>query len=223
MTPKAIVREAKNKGIDIIGISDHNSAENVVVAKKVGQRENLTVIGGMEVTSSEEVHLLAFFDEDEDLLKFQELVYENLMPGVNNPEFLGEQVVVNEIDQVLGFNQRLLITSTKLSISKLIESIHIFEGMAIAAHIDREGFGIIGQLGFIPPDLKLDGLEVSSRVSYEERRKRFPKRHGLSFITSSDAHYLPDIGKGLTQFLIKEPTVKEMKMALSGKGKRKIR
>ncbi|MBU0699927.1 PHP domain-containing protein [bacterium] len=218
MTPRAIVRQAKLKGLDIIGISDHNSAENVVVTKKIGEKEGLVVIGGMEVTSREEVHILAFFADDEQLLKFQDIVYDNLTTGTNCTEVFGEQVVVNEIDEIIGFNQRLLIDATGLSINELVDKIHSFEGIAVASHIDREGFGIIGQLGFIPPDSGLDGFEISSKITLEEAKDRFHGRN--SFITGSDAHNLLDIGKSFTQFLLELPTLKEIELALKGQGGR---
>src|SRR3990172_4506779 len=82
MSPLGIVREALRKGLDLIGICDHNSAENVFALKKAGLRNGLMVLGGMEVTSSEEAHLLVFFDDDDELLKFQDFIYRHL-PGKN--------------------------------------------------------------------------------------------------------------------------------------------
>lgn len=222
MTPSAIVREAKSHGLDIIGICDHNSAENIMATQKAGQKEGIAVISGMEVTSSEEVHVLALFDNESQALKLQTSVYEHLMPGVNDEAVFGEQVVVNEEDAVLGFNPRLLIGATSLTVQKVVANIHSLGGLAIASHIDREAFGIIGQLGFVPVDLGLDGLEVSPRISCQEAKAKFPDANNFSLVTFSDAHYLQDIGKSFTRFLIKEPTVKEFKMALTGEEGRKI-
>lgn len=222
MTPKAIVRQAKIKGLDIIGISDHNSAENVIATKNIGEKDGLVVIGGMEVTSREEVHILAFFATDEQLLKFQDIVYDNLMPGINHPEVFGEQVVVNEIDEIKGFNQRLLIGATRLSISELVDKIHLFEGIAVASHVDREGFGIIRQLGFVPVDLMLDGLEVSGRVSDNDACERFSAKNRFPIIRGSDSHELKDIGNCMTNFLMNEPSFEEIQMALKGEEGRRI-
>ncbi|MFH1563537.1 MAG: PHP domain-containing protein [Nitrospirota bacterium] len=222
MTPSAIVREAKKRGLEIIGICDHNSAENITATQNAGQREGIAVIAGMEVTSSEEVHILALFDDFAEAIQLQTIIYEHLVPGVNDEAVFGEQVVVNYKDEVLGFNPRLLIGATSLTVQKVIEAIHSLSGLAIASHIDREAFGIIGQLGFVPADSGLDGLEVSPRISCQEARAKFPDANNFSLVTFSDAHYLQDIGKTWTQFLIKEPTVKEMKMALIGEEGRKI-
>ncbi|MEW6619209.1 MAG: PHP domain-containing protein [bacterium] len=208
MTPKRIINTAKSKKLDIIGICDHNSAENVLISKKIGKTFEITVIGGIEITTSEEVHLLALFDNDDDLLKLQELVYENL-PGVNDENAFGLQLVVNEDDEIVRHNQRLLIGATKLTIEKCVEAIHSLNGIAIASHIDREGFGIIGQLGFIPEGLELDAVEISPNITKDKLTvKEFP------VITGSDAHFLADIGKTWTQFSLKKPMVKEIKKAL---------
>ena len=156
----------------MIGICDHNSAENVACAKKVGEKEGLTVIGGIEVTSQEEVHILALFSEDRDLFELADLIYENL-PGINDERVFGEQIVVNEDDEVLGFNKRLLIGATVLPLRQIVDRIHSLSGLAIAPHIDRESFGIIGQLGFIPDGLELDGLEVSPGLSLKRAQLKF--------------------------------------------------
>lgn len=219
MTPRAIVRQAKSKGLDIIGIVDHNSAENVIAVKNAGKKENLSVIGGIEVTTSEEVHVLAFFERDKDLMDFQKIIYTHL-PGINKPDVFGEQVVVNEFDEVLSFNPSLLIGATTIPISKLVEIIHSLKGIAISAHIDREGFGIIGQLGFVPIDLELDGLEVSGRVSDDDAWERFSDGNRFPIIRGSDSHDLNDIGNCITNFLMNEPSIEEIKMALKGEAGR---
>ena len=221
MSPRRIVEQAKLKGLDMIGICDHNSVENVVCAKKVGKKEGLAVIGGIEVTSQEEVHILAFFDEDEDLFELADLIYENL-PGINDERVFGEQIVVNEVDDVLGFNKRLLIGATVLPLQQIVERIHSLGGLVIASHVDRESFSIIGQLGFIPDGLELDGLEVSPRLSLEKAQLEFGQALGLPLVTFSDAHTLEDVGKSFTSFLIGEANTKEIRKALFGQDGRRV-
>jgi predicted metal-dependent phosphoesterase TrpH len=111
MSPVGIVREALRKGLDLIGVCDHNSAENVLAVKKAGRRNGLMVLGGMEVASAEEVHLLVFFELDEDLLRFQDIVYRHLS-GTNNEHAFGQQVVADDEDGVTGLCERLLISAT---------------------------------------------------------------------------------------------------------------
>jgi len=221
MSPAAIVREAVNRGISLIAICDHNSSENCGAVIKASKREKLTVLPGIEVTSKEEVHVCALFDRLDNALELQALIYDHL-EGENDEKAFGMQVVVNAEGDVLDFNRRLLIGAINLSVEKVVDSIHSLNGLAIAAHIDREGFGIIEQLGFIPPQLDFDALEISPRMKLEEARLRFSEYKKYPFICSSDAHYLNDVGKGITTFLLEEASLQELKMALKGEGGRRI-
>jgi PHP family Zn ribbon phosphoesterase len=217
MSPMNIVKEAKKKGLHFIGICDHNSAENVYAVKKIGKIEEIAVLGGMEITSQEEVHILALFDEDQRLQSLQENIYKNLN-GTNDQRLYGDQLVVNEEDEVIGFNKKLLIGATEIPVYEVVDLIHHLNGLAIAAHIDREGFGIIGQLGFIPEDLPLDAVEITD-ASQKDRisiGKDFP------MVVSSDAHFLDDIGKARTCFLMEEITVNELKKTFKNEAGRRI-
>jgi PHP family Zn ribbon phosphoesterase len=216
MAPKYMVREAKKKGIDIAGICDHNSCENVPAVKKSFEKEGLHVIGGMEITSNEEVHILALFDNEENLFSMQKIVYDNLH-GINNEKRFGEQVVVNENDEVIGFNRKLLIGATELPVEDIVNLIHRLDGLAIAAHIDREGYSIIHQLGFIPESIQLDAVEVSSAGKKDDfTDTSFP------VITCSDAHELKKIGSNFTCFFMEDVNLEEMKKSLLGKDGRKV-
>jgi predicted metal-dependent phosphoesterase TrpH len=219
MSPKGILTAAKKKEIDIIGICDHNSSENSLAVINAAKKMNINVFPGMEVTSREEVHVLALFDEIENALKIQKFIYKNL-PGENDEKAFGMQVVVNEKEEVLGFNNKLLIGATTIPLEEVIRLIHSLSGIAIASHIDRESFSIIGQLGFIPDNLELDALEISPNVTFKEAKIKYPKNYPIT--CSSDAHYPDDIGKGFTSFLLEEGTVVEIKKALNNEEGRKL-
>jgi hypothetical protein len=221
MGPKVILDKAIRCGLDMIGITDHNSSENVPAVMRAAQDKNLTVLPGMEVTSKEEVHILAVFDSVDRALQLQEIVYEHLH-GENDEEAFGLQVVVNEDHDVLGFNPRLLAGATELSVEQVVDSISALEGLAIAAHVDRETFGILGQLGFVPEELHLDALELSVNTSPEEAKRRFPEYAGYAFVRSSDAHSPTDIGKAWTSLLLCEPSTREIKKALRGEDGRRV-
>jgi PHP family Zn ribbon phosphoesterase len=213
LVPSEVLERAKLKGLAAIGLCDHNSAENVPAFKKAGERRKQKVLGGLEVTTCEEVHILALFDDDENLFKFQDIIYKNL-PGENDEEIFGKQVVVNEEDQPIGINNRLLIGATLLSLEEVVNTIHLLKGIAIAAHIDRERFSLITQLGFIPEGLKLDGLEISPKTPVAKVKEDFPHLARFGKVTFSDAHYLDEIGKSSTSFFIKEISTEEIRKAL---------
>jgi PHP family Zn ribbon phosphoesterase len=222
MTPRNIVEKAASLGINILAVCDHNSVENVAVTKDLAKKKGIRAIAGMEINSSEEVHILGFFPDMDGAMKMQEIVYQNLQPGKNDEDVFGMQVVVNEIDEVLQFNERLLIGATDLSVNRIVELIHGYGGLAVASHIDREGFGIIGQLGFIPAEVDFDALEISRRITGAEAAARFgPYRH-IPWISSSDAHRIEDVGKRTTRFSMHHSTFEELALALRGVEGRKV-
>jgi len=221
MYPTAIVQRAVAEKLDVIAVCDHNASENVPYVIRAAAGRALTVLPGMEVTSREEVHLLALFDKMDGLQRLQDIVNAHL-PGTNDEERFGCQAIVNEADEVEGFSERLLIGATELALSDLVRQIHDFGGLAVASHIDRESFSVISQLGFIDPEIPFDALEISGRMGPANARRQYPELSGYAFLTSSDAHRLEDIGKARTAFLMEEPTVRELKMAFSGQSGRRI-
>jgi hypothetical protein len=219
--PRAIVDRALCRGLHVIGICDHNSAENTPAVVKAAAGRPITVLPGMEVTSREEVHMLAVFDTVGQALRLQEIVYEHLR-GENDAQAFGPQVVVNEEHDVLGFNPRLLAGATELSVDEVVDRVRGLEGLAIAAHVDRETFGILGQLGFIPAGLDLDALELSPCLSPEDARRRFPEYARFALVRSSDAHAAAQIGRGSTALLLSEPNTREIRKALRGEDGRRV-
>jgi len=222
MYPRAIVNKAMAEHLDIIAICDHNASENVPCVQKLAQGTGLTVLPGMEINTSEEVHLLALFDRFEDLERLQTLIYEHL-PGKNNEDVFGCQAIVNEQDEVEGFNERLLIGATELSLEQWIDHIHRFGGLAVASHIDRESFSVISQLGFIAEDVPFDALEVSRRTGIQGGRLKYPELAARPMFTASDAHAISAIGQGLTMIYLRGATTAELKLAFESRMGRQIR
>lgn len=221
MRPRAIVRRAKEQGLDVIGICDHNSARNVASVRRAAEDEGLAVLGGMEVTSEEEVHVLGLFDDEESLCAMQRLADENLA-GENNPELFGDQFICDENDVVVGRETRLLIGATSLSLEQVVESIRGLGGLAVPSHVDRESFSILSQLGFVPSGLAIDALEVSPRCSPAEARERFPQVRGYPLVCSSDAHRPEEIGTASFTFTAESPCVVELRKALRGEDGREV-
>jgi len=219
MTPLRIVEKALARGLDMIAISDHNSAENIGVAVEVARDRGIALLPAMEVTSSEEAHVLAVFGELEQAARMQEVVYRNLPEKMSGGERWGEQVVVNAQDEVLGFSQRPLFGATGLGLSALVREIRSLGGLAVASHVDREAFSVIGQLGFIPDDVEFDALEVTRPA---EAGSLLSMYMGIPRVCSSDAHRLEDIGSRTTSFYMEEASFEEVAMALKGVGGRSV-
>jgi hypothetical protein len=220
MSPREVINAAVRNGIDLIGICDHNSAENVLAVKKAGERNGVMVLGGMEVASSEEAHILVFFDDDADLLEFQEHVYRHLT-GRNDEHSFGLQVIADDEDGVTGFCDRQLIAATSLTTDAIVAKARAAKGesLVIAAHVDRESFSLIGQLGFIPPSLAIDAVEIAGIKAGIE--SRFPDCGRFPVVTGSDAHHPDDVGKRFTWLTLENGTAGEIKKALAGRESRK--
>ena len=221
MSPKKIVEKSLERQLDLIAICDHNTAENTAATLREGSRQGITVLPGMEICSREEVHLVTLFKKVEDALSMQEFIYTHL-PGENQPEVFGHQVVADENDRVVRENDRLLIGATQLSLHDIVEKAHHLHALCISSHVDRPSYSLIGQLGFIPGDLHLDAVEVSYRIPLDKALTEVPGIKDYPCVTASDAHYLRDIGKVWTEFMLAAPTLEELQMALTGTEGRRI-
>ncbi|MCP4216995.1 MAG: PHP domain-containing protein [bacterium] len=214
MTPLQVVNRAVARELDIIAVTDHNSAENAGAAIRAAIGKPLLVLPGMEITSLENVHVLAVFPGLEKALEMQAVVYDHMEEEMEfqcSPEEIeailaddpeDAQVVVNHLDEILDIKQRFLRGAIELTLEELEKKIHRLGGLVIAAHIDRETFGIFGQLGYIPDGFEADALEVSRRSNLRRARKNFPAIEAFPLITSSDAHSLYDIGTSVSRFLM---------------------
>jgi PHP family Zn ribbon phosphoesterase len=221
MHPKALVERAIAAGLDILAICDHNSSENVSYVINAARGKNLKIFPGMEITTSEEVHFLALFDSLPDLARLQGIVYQHLA-GENDEDRFGVQAIVNENGEVEGINDKLLIGATDIPLNDLLNHVHEQNGLAVASHIDRESFSVLSQLGFIDESIHFDALEISSLTGLQQARIKYRELNHYSFITSSDAHYLKDIGTALTKIMLEEPTLAELKMAFAGQNGRRV-
>jgi anti-sigma regulatory factor (Ser/Thr protein kinase) len=214
MHPSEVARAAAAAGLDALAVCDHNSAENAGAVQRACAGTGVAVIPGMEITSAEEVHVVALLPDLAAAEKLQSRVFEAL-PGLNDEEAFGMQVVVDEHGEVLKNNHRLLIGATTWTVERVVAEIHAEQGLAVAAHVDRESFGIVGQLGMIPAGLALDALEVSPLMDLAAARSRFASLSQLPLLCSSDAHRPPALGKAVTFMLLAEPTFEEVRLALA--------
>jgi predicted metal-dependent phosphoesterase TrpH len=221
MHPQPLVEKALASHLNVIAICDHNSSENIPYVLRAAQGKNLKIFPGMEITSSEEVHIIALFESLDGLSVIQQNVYQNLK-GENNEDRFGMQIIVNELGEVEGFNKKLLIGATEIPLNELLEQIHQQNGLTIASHIDRESFSVLSQLGFIDESFQFDALEVSALLDLQKARAQYPELKQYALITSSDAHYLEDIGKVSTKIIMENPSLSELKMAFLRQNGRQI-
>jgi len=221
MLPEFILGRAQDLGLGLIAVTDHNSAENAAAMLSAAEGTGVRVLPGMEVQTREEVHLLCLFDTLEQVTRWQQQVYDHLPPLKNREEVFGIQVVLDAQGDVVNHNDRLLLTSTSFSVEEVVRRVQCLKGLCIPAHVDRPAYSIIANLGFIPPDLEIPGVEISHLVGPKEARVRFPQLEHYSLVASGDAHRLKEIVQRVT-LKVADATVAELSLALTGEGGRGI-
>ena len=214
MSPKRIVDEALAKGLSIIAITDHNSTMQCKAVMEIGQERGLWVIGGAEINTREEIHCLTLFENLEMLEQFQEYMDKYLPNIPNNPDKFGHQVWVNSEEEIEGIEERLLLSALEQSIDEVEQKVHSLGGLFIPAHVDKQMYSVFANLGFIPPSLKCDAIEVSANVkqNFIETNRIKDKYH---IITSSDAHYPEQIGTNSTILKMENTTFDELRKSLN--------
>lgn len=190
MTPNNIVNMAILKGLDMIAIADHNSAGNCAAAMKAAP-DGLLVLPAIEVETSEEVHMLCIFKDIEGALSMEREIIASAEPIENRSEIFGRQFYMDEKDEIIGEEKRLLVTASGLDIYQTVRLAKSFGGVAIPAHIDRASYSVLSNLGFIPPDLDVSAVEITEK-NLNAMRDDYSE---FNIITNSDAHYLENISE----------------------------
>ncbi len=65
-TPGELVRHAKEQGIDVLGLTDHDTTEGWVEAEKAAEQEGITLVRGLEIScklAGHGAHLLAYLPD----------------------------------------------------------------------------------------------------------------------------------------------------------------
>jgi hypothetical protein len=207
-TPNNIVNMSKLKGLDVIAIADHNSSKNARAVAKVGEKAGILVIPALELTTSEDIHVLCLFKSFEESDEFTNYISKNMVKIENNIKIFGNQYIMNENDEIIGEEKNLLTISSGISINRINILIKEYNGIAIPAHIDRQSNGIIGVLGYYDVELGFPLVESNKKII-----------EYLPYITNSDAHYLENINEKVNSLEIEELSIKGVINALIKKNK----
>ena len=223
MSPANIVSLACQRGLDIIGITDHNTTKQCELVWKLAQKTNLTVFPGCEMTSREEVHCLGLFADFDALRIFQDYLDRHLTIIPHNAELFGYQVLVDENEDILEKLDYYLGASLDVSIEEVERKVHELSGIFIPAHIDRPRNSLFSQLGFFPPELKVDALQISKLAEEVTIRDKYKINQNTTIVKFSDAHFPADLGKIYTNFEMENATFSEIKKALHRENGRMVK
>lgn len=217
MTPHHIVMRAAQYGVDAVAITDHNASANAAAAVEAAKNYGVKVFPGMEVECREEAHIVVLFDTLEQLAAWQKIVDANMSGLKNNAERFGAQFIVDDDDNFIAEEERMLLGPLKLPAAEVIQKVNAMGGMAIAAHVDRPSYSLLMQLGFLPSDMGLAAAEISPAGIRELKEQKLKLAlGGLNYVTDSDAHMMDSFIKGPKNLItVKSLTVAELKLALA--------
>ncbi len=209
MSPRRLVEEAFRRDIKILALSDHNAPYNLPAFGECCLERGITPLFGMEVTAQEEAHFLCLYGDLSPAMEMGESIYKRLIALPNDPATLGDQIIVDRNENILGeLDKNLVNGSVDIPMDELLEMVHAQGGLFIPAHIDRPFFSIKSQLGFLPPG-DYDALEVLQSPCPLNTG-------GYREITGSDAHYPGDVGRRFFELDLPSPSFKALRDTLRG-------
>ena len=194
MSPQLILEQAVQKGLNLISITDHNTVQHSILACKLSEGIPIRVIPGVELTSREEVHLLAYFPNVDALLKIEKEIDNYLPKRKNNSQVFGYQLCYDLKGEIVGIDYTLRQVALNIGLDNLVEFIHSIEGIAVPAHIDKNRFSLLSQLGFLDREANFNAVEISK---FKWRKEKFQLGNTWSdfpVIAGSDSHGAEDIG-----------------------------
>jgi len=194
MSPSIIVQNAIKSGLSAIAITDHNCTLQCREIQALGTEAGLTVFAGVEVSTKEEAHCIVLFPSEDVRQKFQ-LYLDKYLPQIpNDTERFGDQVWVNQKNEIQGEYPYLLINAIQQSINEVAAYAKQLDCIFIPAHVERPSYSIISQLGFIHDSLPIDGIEYHNLRNFEKLKKNHTYLDKYVQYSASDAHYPEQIG-----------------------------
>lgn len=193
MTPASMAGMSMLAGMDVVALSDHNTARNCGAFIKACSALGLLALPAIELTTSEEAHILCLLPTLEAALELDAYVYERLLPVKNRPEKFGRQLLMDADDKVLGEEERLLLNATSIGVYDVAALLQSFGGVAVPAHIDRDSFSIISNLGFMDRDMGFNIVELSRGADVKSLAAGHAELRGMPALVNSDAHRLCDM------------------------------
>ncbi len=209
MTPCNIANMAALKGLDAISVCDHNSGANLRAAAAAAEAAGVLFLPGIELTTAEEVHLLAYFKDLDAACALGEAMYAALPDVPNNEAFFGIQLVMGENDEITGNQEKLLLSALPYSLEECVEMIRRHGGAAVPAHINRESNSILANLGFMPKTVRFRAIETVKQFDTPG-----VDLTSYTVLHSSDAHQLCDISEKDNFLIVKKPTIHNIFEAL---------
>lgn len=211
MTPNNIINMAQLKGLDIISITDHNNILNLDAFDYVAKEKNILFIPGIEIQTIDDIHIICLFENLDSIKSFYDDIKELSAKFPHNEKKFGNQLIINERDEIISSYNNSLLFSMNISLSDLFKKVIEYNGLFIPAHVDKSSYSIISQLGFIPDDINYDALEIK----HLENVKKYSEKYRI--LVNSDAHRLEEINERINSINVEKRTIQSVFQALRGK------
>lgn len=203
MTPANIAGMAVLAGVQIAALTDHNTTKNCPAFFKACKQYGLVPVAGMELTTAEDIHIICLFETLEAAMDFDTALQAHRILIPNRPKVFGNQLIVDEEDNVLGQEENLLINATSLDLDSAVHLAAQYGAAVYPAHVDRQGNGILAILGDMPASPRFATVEFHDREKIADYERDYPQLVGKMKVVCSDSHYLenmPDAENALEIF-----------------------
>lgn len=205
MTPANIAGMCALAGLDVVALTDHNTTGNCAAFAKAAARHGILAVPGMELCTKEEVHVVCLFPDLERADAFSARIRALLPRTPNDRELFGAQLLMDDMDTVLGEESALLAGAADVGLYDVPELVAEYGGVAYPAHIDRQSNSVLSQLGIWDPELNFPLAEVSLNCPEGLFERRDLRR--LRHISACDAHYLHQIPDAYQYMDIAQKTI----------------
>lgn len=203
-TPADVVNAALEQGLQVIAVTDHNTAAWCDAVREAAVGTALTVFPGVEI-STPQGHILAIFNSDVEASKIEDLL---VKVGIPRDQF-------GSLD-----------AATEDGVVEVSASIAKAGGIAIAAHADgTRGFlrminvGAERQRAYVTRDLW--AMEIQDALLREKHQSGsyYPRRMTCiqgsdSWLPGADKHQLNGIGSRYSILKMDERSISGLKLAL---------
>ena len=188
-TPNNIAGMATLCGLNIVALTDHNTTKNCPAFFTACKKYGIIPIAGCEITTAEDVHIIALFPTLESAMDFDSELEKHRIKIKNRPDIFGNQFILDGEDNIIGTDEFLLSNATDLSIDDVWKIVPNFNGICYPAHIDRPSNGIIAVLDAFPETPPFNCVEINNKENIDEYKEKY-LLEDKKIIVSSDAHIL---------------------------------
>ena len=210
MTPNNIAGMAMLNGMNIVALTDHNTALNTPAFIEAARRNSIIPVAGMELTTAEDIHMVCLFENPEAAMEFSGYINSRRTLIENRVDIFGDQLIMNGNDEITGTEKYFLSNATSVTVDEAPDIVEKYCGVCYPAHVDREANGIIATLGTFPEEPVFRFAEFNNNANIEPYRKCYPVLADKPCLVSSDAHYLENMREAQHLFELEGENEKEI-------------